>query len=234
MAKHPFDQQQEELPTTFRLNFQEWLEYDWPEFSDRGRTTALLRPEVVKCCAYVERTESDALVGHLIENRTADYADSDEGPGRRERTSTDSFGTKASSKPNGGTFPERKWQNTILVFTGDGVLADMYWCVRAAAAAARRRRGGCRDPLALCSPARMHPVSRQERQETKQAGAGHLPHVSDDAECGSQLQRADCDARQPGTTGDAGRAPVWSDQHDEPRLRRQQVSGEHGVQHVHL
>lgn len=138
MAKHPFEQD----VTTFRLNFQEWLEYDWPAFSDGNRTTALLRPEVVKCCTYIPPTDSDGAVGYLVEDRTADYADSDEGPGRRERTSTDSFGTKASTKPNGGKFPERKWQNTILVFTGDGVLADVYWCVRAAAAAARRRAGG--------------------------------------------------------------------------------------------
>ena len=107
------------LIRTFRLNFQEWTPYDWT-----GRTTAVLRAEVIQCCNV---TTADSGGGYFAEERVADYADSSTGPATRERSTTDMFGEAESDKPNGGRFPELVWQNTILVFTGDGVLSDLYW-----------------------------------------------------------------------------------------------------------
>ena len=107
--------------STFRLNFQEWSKYDWPVRNNR--TTAVLRAEVIQCC----NVSTGGGGGYFAEERIADYADSSDGPATRERSTTDMFGEAESDKPNGGHFPERVWQNTILVFTGDGVLADLYW-----------------------------------------------------------------------------------------------------------
>ena len=79
----------------------------------------VLRPEVVQCCRV------DANTGLNEQYRTADYADSSAGPVTRDRPTTDMF----PERPNGGrtSFRSGAWQNTILVFTSDGVLTEVYW-----------------------------------------------------------------------------------------------------------
>ena len=108
--------------TTLKLVYDQWSNFDWPVFGNVRGPTPMIRAEVVECC-NVETAPSTSS-----ELRTADYAASDHHlTSRPDRTSTDDFSSINGDKPNGGDFHERTWQNVLLVFTGDGVLDDVYW-----------------------------------------------------------------------------------------------------------
>jgi hypothetical protein len=110
------------LHTTFRLLFQKYSPYAWPLFNNgRDDPTPLLRPEVVECCKFVARNPSSDDTGLFFAEERGRLCKFQLWAVKHANGPlTDMFGELNSDKPNSGNFTDRTWQNTILVFTGDG------------------------------------------------------------------------------------------------------------------